>query len=68
MKKTKQQIFPCNNKTTKMFVYDILPLPLLFSYTEVYINCLIMMTKNNQLKDVKKNNEKICDILNLLDE
>ena len=24
--------------------------------------------KNNQLKDVKKNNEKICDILNLLDE
>ena len=54
MKKTKQQIFPCNNKTTKMFVYDILPLPLLFSYTEVYINCLIMMTENNQLKDVKK--------------
>jgi len=50
----KQQIFPCNNKKTTMFVYDILPLPLLFSYTEVYIKLSNYDDKNNQLKDVKK--------------
>merc|ERR1712008_291067 len=35
-KKQQQQIFPCNNKTKQCLCTTFSPLPLLFSYTEVY--------------------------------
>merc|ERR1712008_549139 len=56
-----------NNKL--MFVYDILPSPTTFLLYRSLQHCLIVIRQKQPTKRCeKKNNEKICDILNLLDE
>ena len=63
-----QQIFPCNNNKTKQCLCTTFSLSHYFSLIQKFTTLSNYNDKNNQLKDVKKNNEKICDILNLLDE
>merc|ERR1712203_1320320 len=61
-----------NNKfflaTTKQCLCTTFSLSHYFSLIQKFTTWSNYNDKNNQLKDVKKNNEKICDILNLLDE
>jgi len=67
-KQKQQQIFPCNNNKTKQCLCTTFSLSHYFSLIQKFTTLSNYNDKNNQLKDVKKNNEKICDILNLLDE
>jgi len=69
MKNKNNNKFFLATTTTKQCLCTTFSLSHYFSLIQKFTTLSNYNDKNNQLKDVKKkNNEKICDILNLLDE